>query len=536
MARRTEAWPANVLRAIKSGPVPVLRDTTGLRNADLTRGERVVRFIESYLVVPEGDLVGKPVRLDYFQKAFVLAVYDNPAGTRVAILSEARKNAKTATIAFLLLATLVGPEAMQNSRVVSGAMSRDQAAEVYNLAAKCAALSPALAGIVHSTPSGKVLTGLRLNTEYKALSAESTTAHGKSPRVAILDEVGQVKGPRSDFIDAITTAQGAYSDPLLIYISTQAAGDGDLLSILIDDATQNKPASTVCHVYAAEPGADVMDPEAWAAANPALGKFRSLEDLRAQAERAARTPSFENTFRNLCLNQRVSTVSPFVSRDVWLSNGGAAPPMAGRRVWAGLDLSARLDLTAAIFVDEEGHVWPMFWAPAEGLQDRAHRDRVPYDVWARQGHLRLTPGRSVDYGFAVRDIAEATGGAEVVAVGFDRWRIDLFRRELELAGLSLPLVPHGQGFRDMAPALDRLEGLLLDGRLRHGGHPVLTMCAANATTTVDSAGNRKLDKVKATGRIDGMVALAMAVAVRAGPASGADAAGVMDFLRNPVTT
>ena len=117
--------------------------------------------------------------------------------------------------------------------------------------------------------------------------------------------------------------------------------------------------------------------------------------------------------------------------------------MAGRRVWAGLDLSARLDLTAAIFVDEEGHVWPMFWAPAEGLQDQAHRDRVPYDVWARQGHLRLTPGRSVDYGFAVRDIAEATGGAEVVAVGFDRWRIDLFRRELELAGLSLPLVPHG---------------------------------------------------------------------------------------------
>ena len=486
------------------------------------------------LVVPEGDLVGQPVRLDPYQKAFILAVYDNPAGTRVAILSIARKNAKTATAAFLVLAHLVGPEAKQNSRILSGAMSRDQAAEVYNLAAKCAALSPALVGIIHPTPSGKVLAGLLANTEYKAMSAEGKTAHGKSPRVAILDEVGQIRGPQSDFVDAITTSQGAHSDALLIYISTQAATDADLFSILIDDASINRPPSTVCHVYAAAPGAAVDDEAAWRAANPALGVFRSLRDMQEQAEKAARMPSFENTFRNLNLNQRVSTFAPFVSRDVWTLNGKRPAPMAGARVTGGLDLSSRLDLTAAVFTDEAGNVWPFFWAPEEGLRDRCNRDRVPYDVWAREGLLRLTPGRTVDYGVVARDLAEILADCEVDALAYDRWRIDLLKRELDAIGVDLPLIPFGQGFKDMAPALDALEAALLNGQLRHGGHPVLTMCAANAATVKDAAANRKLDKGRATGRIDGMVALAMAIGAR-GTATPEASADLSEFFRNPVT-
>jgi len=135
---------------------------------------------------------------------------------------------------------------------------------------------------------------------------------------------------------------------------------------------------------------------------------------------------------------------------------------------------------------------------------------VPYDVWAREGYLTLVPGNYVDYGFVVQDVVEMLADCEVKQVAYDRWRMDLFRKELDAIGVELPLTPHGQGFKDMAPALDTLEAELLNGRLRHGMNPVLTMCAANAVVRMDEAGNRKLDKHKASGRIDGMVALAMA--------------------------
>ncbi|MDU7762393.1 MAG: terminase large subunit, partial [Enterobacter asburiae] len=200
----------------------------------MTRGERVIAFIERYCIVPEGKLLGKPMQLDPFQKEFILAVYDNPVGTDKAILSIARKNGKTGLIAGILLAHLVGPEAVQNTQIVSGALSREQASIVFNLAVKMVNLNPDLQVLVHIIPSGKKLIGLPCNVEYKALSAEGKTTHGLSPILAILDETGQVRGPQDDFIDAITTAQGAHENPLLIVISTQAANDADLLSIWID--------------------------------------------------------------------------------------------------------------------------------------------------------------------------------------------------------------------------------------------------------------------------------------------------------------
>lgn len=288
---------------ILCGPVPIIRDWRKLKLSQLTLGEKVCRFIETHCVVPEGDLVGQPVVLEDFQVEFILCVYDNPYITDTALLTIARKNAKTGTIGFIVIAHLLGPVALQNSRIVSGAMSRDQAAEVYNLASKCLNMSPTLSPLVKIIPSSKTIIGIPLNVEYKAISAEGRTAHGKSPVVAILDEVGQISGPQSDFIDAITTAQGAYTHPLLIYISTQAATDADFFSVQIDDAQRNKPLKTVCHAYVADKDADLMDEKAWAAANPALGKFRSKDDVRKQAEKAVRMPSFENTFRNLILNQ-----------------------------------------------------------------------------------------------------------------------------------------------------------------------------------------------------------------------------------------
>ena len=154
-----------------------------------------------------------------------------------------------------------------------------------------------------------------------------------------------------------------------------------------------------------------------------------------------------------------------------------------------------------------------FWTPEQGIEDRARRDRSPYGVWHRQGLLRATPGASVDYAYVAQDMAELLADLDVRAIAFDRWRIDLLKKELDAIGCELPLEPFGQGFKDMGPALDTLEAELLNGRISHGGHPVLQMCAANAVVQKDPTGARKLDKAKATGRIDGMVALSMAIGV-----------------------
>lgn len=484
----------------------------------MTRGERVIAFIERYCKAPEGAHVGQPIILEDFQKKFILDVYDNPHGTHTAILSIARKNGKTALIAGILLAHLIGPEAKQNSQIVSGALSRDQAAIVFKLAVKMINLNEDLQDLVHIIPSTKTLVGLAKNVEFRALSAEGKTTHGLSPILAILDETGQVKGPQDEFVDAVVTAQGAHEAPLLMVISTQAATDADLLSIWIDDALKGEDPKTVCHLYTTPMEMDILDKKSWKLSNPALGKFRSEPDMQKLAEKASRMPSAENTFRNLNLNQRVSTVSPFVAKQTWDSCLGELPPIYEcDEVWAGLDLSARTDLTACVFVGRKGdkfYAYPVVWTPEVGLVDRAKRDRVPYDLWVKQGYMFTTPGATVDYEYVAKHIGEVASDVKILhAIAFDRWRIDVFKKECDKLGLELPLVPFGQGFKDMSPALDTVEAQLLNARIIHNNNPALNMAAANAVVVKDPAGGRKLDKSKATNRIDPMVALTMACGV-----------------------
>jgi phage terminase large subunit-like protein len=261
-----------------------------------------------------------------------------------------------------------------------------------------------------------------------------------------------------------------------------------------------------------------MDEQAWKDSNPALGKFRSLKDVEEQAKQALRMPSAEPTFRNLVLNQRVETISPFISRGIWLVNSQEPDESAFYEcpVYVGLDLSAKTDLTAMVMVaQKEGkwHVKPIVWTPEKGLRDRAKRDRAPYDVWADQGLIRTIPGASIDYEVVAKEIAEALRDCNVAAIAFDRWRFDLLKKEFDEIGFDVPLTPFGQGFQSMAPALDSVETMLLNEQMAHGAHPVLTMCMSNARVERDAAGNRKLNKAKATGRIDAAVALAMAVGV-----------------------
>jgi phage terminase large subunit-like protein len=484
-----------------------------------TRGQKVVDFITRYIRVPEGVLLGKPIKLLPFQERFILDTYDNPHGTSRAYLSIARKNAKTATIAMMALAHIVGPEAFQNSRIISGARSRKQAAEVYNYAAKMVMLSPELRGIIKTIPSQKTLVGLPMNVEYQAIAAEAKGAHGGSPIVAILDEVGQVRGPYDAFIEAIETAQGAYEGKaLLIAISTQAPTANDLFSRWLDDAAISNDPHVVSHVYSAPDDCDLLDREAWKAANPALGVFRSLSDVEEMAERAARMPTTESTFRWLYLNQRVEATTPFVSKTVWASCGTEPEPLDGVPVYGGLDLSSVADLTALTLIGEVDGVWqvhPTFWLPLDGLAEKARADRVPYDVWHTQGFMEAAPGRSIEYEFVAEYLRGVFDRYDVRKIAFDRWGWKHLRPWLLKAGftdaqLDEHFVEFGQGVQSMSPALRELESDLLNGNIAHGNHPVLTMCAANAVVKADPAGNRKLDKARSAGRIDGMVALAMA--------------------------
>ena len=485
-----------------------------------SRAKNYADWIEDNLHLPEGRYAGHPVKLTLEQRAWLAQIYDTP--TRMFILSMGRKNAKTAFCAMLLLLHLCGPAFARNSQLYSAAQSRDQAAVTFDLAAKMVRLSPKLLPYVTIRDTAKELLCPELGTFYKALSAEVTTSFGKSPVLVVHDELGQVRGPRSPLFDALETACAAHDNPLSLIISTQAATDEDLLSLLIDDAKTGADPRNKVVLYVAPNGLDPFGDDAIRAANPHFDVFMNQDEVRKQAQDAKRMPSRETSYRNLVLNQRVEAHDPFVSRAVWMSNGDPPLELVGhrRQIYGGLDLSSVSDLTALVtldLVDGKWNVQSTFWLPAEGLSERARTDRVPYDLWHRKGLLNTCPGASIDYAFIARELRTLFDEHDVKALAFDRWNWRFLKPYLEREGFTeleiAKFVEFGQGYMSMSPALRELENMLLKGSLRHGNHPVLTMCAANATIVQDPAENRKFVKHKGTRRIDGMVALAMAVGV-----------------------
>jgi phage terminase large subunit-like protein len=501
------------------------------------RGERLQQFIERYVYVPEGALVGKPMVLLPEQKSFIHDVYNNqrPDGrlmTRRGILSIARKNGKTGIVGALGMGHVIGPEAKENSQIYSAARSRDQAALVFNYMAKSLRMNSKLDGLVQITDSAKKITGLRKNATYKALSADATTAHGLSPALTIHDELGQVVGPNDALYDALETAGGAQLEPLSLIISTQAANDADLLSLIIDDGLRNPTPETVIHLHAAAKEADIFDPKTWYEVNFALGIFRSLEEFEEAAGRAKRMPSFESTFRNLYLNMRVALQSLFIAPSLWKENDTAVNEdlfFSGLPVHIGLDLSQRTDLTAAVAAIQDPdtgivHTMPFVYTPSTGIEDRAKRDRAPYTKWVEDGHMIAVGGRVIEYEQVAEHLVSVTAGMNVVSISFDRWRIEIFKKEAVDAGFAhtedVLWQPVGQGFKDMSPRLETVETLLMNGKLAHGAHPLLNLGAANAIAIQDPARNRKLEKAKSTGRIDPLVAFVMAVHACVAPPEG----------------
>lgn len=489
------------------------------------RVARNVRWIEKFCRVPEGPRVGQKIKLRDWQIEWLELIYGNPHGTRRAIISVGRKNAKTTFAAFLLLLHLAGPESKPNAQLLSAAQSKDQAAVIFGLAAKMVRISADLRGCIIIKQTSKELWCPERGTVYRALSADVTTAYGLSPAFIVHDELRSVKGPRSDLYDALETATGAHDEPLSVIISTQAPTDADKLSTLIDDARRGFDPRIVCKVLEAPMDADPFAVETIRIANPALGDFLNIDEVMGQAETARRLPSAESSFRNLILNQRVETSNPFISKAVWQSCGGE--PVANfdqLESYGGLDLSAAKDLTAFVRVGLSGDQWSVkstFWLPQEGISERSREDRVEYDAWWRDGQLETTPGRAIEYDYVAHYMINILQTTKLKKIAFDPWNWEHFKAALMRAGMpeqriDETFVGFGQNFKFMSPALLQLEALILAQKIRHGNHPVLAMCARNAVVTMDPAGGRKLDKARARGRIDGLVALTMATGIALG--------------------
>lgn len=491
-----------------------------------SRSARNIAWIEKYLRVPEGIYVGKPLKVAPFMREDFEAIYDNPHGTSRAIISRGRKNAKTTESAMIVLLHTCGPEAKPNSQLFSAAQSKEQAAVLFALAAKMIRMSPDLNAVCTIRDTNKHILCPDLGTWYRALSADASTAYGLSPALIIHDELGQVKGPKSELYEALETATAAQESPLSIIISTQAPTDADLLSKLIDDAETGRDPTTVLRINTAPKDVDTFTEKAIRLANPAFDLFMNKTTVIKMMTDARNMPSKQPEFENLVLNRRVEMNSPFVSRMVW-DKCGAEPEddFDGAQVFAGLDLSEVNDLTAFVQVariDGVFQVRPTFWLPAAGLREKSERDRVPYDQWAAQGYLDTTPGKTVDYEFVAEFLFRQHRDHGFRKIAFDAWNFRHLKPWLLKAGFTEDeisgegtaiFVEFRQGFKSMSPALRTLESLLLNEEIAHGSHPVLAMCAANATVLTDPTGNRKLSKIKSHGRIDGMVALAMAVAV-----------------------
>jgi phage terminase large subunit-like protein len=497
------------------------------------RVRKIIDFIEQ-LIVPSGKGEGKPFKLRPFQKQFIRAIYatSDKQGRRIvrrAILSLARKNGKSVLIATLALAHLIGPEAVNNGEIYSAANDREQASLIFKYAAQIVRADEELQSYIKIVDSTKTMVCFSNGSIYRAVSAEAGTKFGLNPTVVIYDELAQSKN--RDLYDALDTSMAARLEPLFIVISTQSNDPQHILSQLIDDGLSGHDQTTICQCHAVPDDAEGVfdDPKVWKLANPALGDFRSMSEMKTAAKRAVRMPSFEASFRNLYLNQRVDAQSPLIPRSEWLGCKQDVTIEPGVDIYLGLDLSGKTDLTALVAVSggDNDTVKAWFWKPADSIREHEARDRVPYWTWEKQGFLETTPGRSIQYDWVASRLIEIIKTYNVLGMAFDRYRIDDLLSAAGKIGLdayvdqkdparagALRLVPWGQGYASMTPAVEALEGSVLQRKLIHDGNPVLTWNISNAMTISDPAGGRKLDKSKTRFRIDGAVALAMALGLK----------------------
>ncbi|MGB5567553.1 MAG: terminase TerL endonuclease subunit, partial [Acidimicrobiia bacterium] len=510
----------------------------------------LVTFIELLRQV-KGANAGGLLRLDPFQ-VFILYAFFGPqnpdTGTRLVrtgLLTMGRKNAKTTLVAALLTALMaLDPDhgGLYRQELFVGASDREQAGETYDAVSGFITQDEDLGifDIFKMTESKKMVLNTITLTKLKVLSSEAYRAHGRNPRVLVFDEIGNVPaGGARDFYSVLTTGFGAQKEPFIALMSTQAPSDTHIFSEMVDlcaavnsgggseDSVDTAGFVFYCPERIGDLEVDPFDPGWWHLGNPGVGTICLTSDLEEQARKAQSLPSFRAKFLNLRLNRRENPFSPLLSKTVWADCGGEERQLedfAGCRVYLGLDLSSVTDLTSLVVtVDpDDGGQWPVyafFWSPGTGLAERAKTDKVPYDVWAAQGHLNVESGVTIDYRLVTETLLWITENFQVQALAYDRWRMKDVLAKLEDAGFDKwdsqdkeqVLFPVGQGYKDATPCVDVLEQRALAKTISHDGNPVLTWCLANAVIERDPAGNRKFHKAKSYGRIDGAVALSLSL-------------------------
>jgi len=466
----------------------------------------------------KGERGGKPFLLEPWQQAYVRALFYAPKGQRkirTSLLAVGRKNGKSTLAAGLALKLLLEPE--PGVEVYSVAAARDQARLVFDTARIAVEQSPVLSQFLKVYRNAIVCE--RTHGTYKALSAEAGIQHGLSPHGVIFDELHAQ--PNRELVDVMATSMGARRQPLMVYITTAGY---DRKSVCWEvwkyaEAVATgavKDESFLPAIYAADTADDWQSEKTWAKANPNLGVSVKVDFLRSECARAIEMPAYENTFRQLYLNQWTEQDKRWLRMDHWAQGNVPCPvDLTGRECWAGLDLATTYDTTALVllFPLEDGTYWvePHFWIPSDNLSARVRRDKVPYDVWQKQGHLHVTEGNVTDYDRVRAGINDLAKQYQIRAIAIDRWNSHHISQLLQGDGRNV--IGFGQGYGSMSSPAKRTEALCVSGKLLHGGHPVLTWQAGNVAIQSDYAGNIKPKKGKDTERIDGIVSLVMAIGI-----------------------
>ena len=392
---------------------------------------------------------------------------------------------------------------------------------MFDVAVDMVRQNPTLSRLIKIIPSTKRMVYQPTGSIYQVLSSEVATKHGLNVSACIFDELHTQ--PTRALYDVMTQGSGdARKQPLWFFLTTAGTDRNSVCwevhqkALDILEGRKHDPRFYPV-VYGLPDDADWQDEQNWYKCNPSLGYTITIDKVRDAYRKALETPADENMFRQLRLNQWVKQSVRWMPMDKWDECGAPVIPsdLEGRVCYAGLDLSSTSDLTTLVLVFppsdevEPYQILPFFWLPEETLPLRVRRDHVMYDVWEKQGFLQTTEGNVVHYGFIEKFICELGEKYNIREIAYDRWNATQMVQNLEDDGYTM--IPFGQGFRDMSPPTKELMRLVLEHRLAHGGHPVLRWNMDNAFVRTDPAGNLKIDKQKSTEKVDGAVALVMAL-------------------------
>lgn len=434
-------------------------------------------------------------------------------------------NSELAAAVALLLTCGDGEE---RAEVYGCAADRQQAAIVFDVAADMVRMCPALNKRVKILTSQKRIVYIPTNSFYQVLSAEAYSKHGFNIHGVVFDELHTQ--PNRKLFDVMTKGSGDARMQPLYFLITTAGTDTNSICYEVHqkakDIIEGRKHDPTFYpvIYGADESEDWTSPEVWKKANPSLGKTIGIDKVISACNSAKETPGEENSFRQLRLNQWVKQAVRWMPMEKWdkCKVNFYEDELAGRVCYGGLDLSSTTDITAFVLVfpptaeDEHYYVLPYFWIPEDNIDIRVRRDHVPYDVWERQGYLKTTEGNVVHYGFIENFIDELGQKFNIKEIAFDRWGAVQMSQNLDNLGFTM--VQFGQGFRDMSPPTKELMKLVLETSLSHNGNPVLRWMMDNIFIRRDPAGNIKPDKEKSTEKIDGAVAMIMALdrAIRCG--------------------